>query len=99
MSETRRVLAAGVAALLVSTGAWCQSAVGETALVEAARDGASAEALALLDEGAEADAAAADGSTALLWAAHRGDAALVERLLASGADPSRANAYGATPLS
>ncbi len=71
----------------------------DASLLDAAREGRSAEALALLEQRKDATAREADGTTALHWAAYHGDAALVRRLLKAGASPSRANDYGATPLS
>jgi ankyrin repeat protein len=61
--------------------------------------GMRAEALTLLERGANADERASDGATALLWAAHTGDLELVRALIAKGADPTLPNDYGATPLS
>ena len=95
--KARFMSRAGLAALgvaLLGAGA----ALGEPALVDAARSGDAANAVALIEGGADVNAPEANGTTALLWAAHRGDSALVERLLAEDADPSAANAFGATPM-
>ena len=69
-----------------------------TPLLEAARSGNHAAALALVREGADVRAAEADGTTALHWAANFGDAELARALLAAGADAAAANRYGVTPL-
>lgn len=69
-----------------------------TPLLEAARSGNRAAALALVREGADVRAAEADGTTALHWAASFADAELARALLAAGADASAANRYGMTPL-
>lgn len=67
-------------------------------LLGAAQKGSATEVRALLDQGADANARAADGSTPLLFAAHVGDAAGVQALLAAKADPNLANRYGVAPL-
>lgn len=67
-------------------------------LLDAAREGRSAEALALLEQHADAKASESDGTTALHWATYHGDVALVRRLLKAGANPSQPNDYGSTPL-
>ncbi|WP_395095069.1 ankyrin repeat domain-containing protein [Armatimonas sp.] len=54
---------------------------------------------ALLQRGAQVNAAQADGMTALHWAAHHGDLATAKRLLSAHADVSAANRYGVKPLS
>jgi ankyrin repeat protein len=68
-------------------------------LIDAAKAGDTAAAVALLAGGADVNASEADGTTALHWAAHRGDADLVRRLLRAGANVNAANDYGATPMS
>ena len=80
--------AAASAELLVAAGAPIDdtAAVGTTPLVVAAQHGFHEVAAALLELGADPDAAGA-GQAALHWAALRGDRELVEILLAHGADP------------
>jgi uncharacterized protein len=70
-------------------------------LVEAARTGADAMAVALLNAQPRVDVnqRSSDGTSALHWAVHHDDVNLTERLLKLGADPNSRNDYGATPLS
>jgi cytohesin len=67
-------------------------------LLEAAQDMRPASVLALLAEGADPDARAADGSTAMLYAAHVGNFETVQALLNAGGDPNLANRYGVAPM-
>jgi ankyrin repeat protein len=69
---------------------------GMSALVEAAHSGQTAAAVALLDAGADPNAAGA-GYSALHAAILRGDVALAKALLAHGANPNLAVAKG-TPI-
>lgn len=70
----------------------------DTRLVEAARAGNTAAAVALLQRKANPNAAEPDGTTALHWAVRNDDVALADRLLKAGADPKAANRYGMTAL-
>jgi ankyrin repeat protein len=74
------------------------AALADSPLIEAVRGGDRDAALALLEAGADANAAEANGTTALHYAAHHGDAALVARLLEAGADPARANEFGSSAM-
>jgi uncharacterized protein len=67
-------------------------------LVDLAQTGPSAQAIALIDQGADVNAASDNGTTALIWAVHRDDRPLIERLLKAHANVKTANQYGATPL-
>ncbi len=67
-------------------------------LVDAAAGQDAAAVRALIDEGADVNAARPDGATALLWAAHWDDLETVELLLRAGADPNAADDHGVTPL-
>src|SRR5688572_9960063 len=69
-----------------------------TPLVDAVKREDGAAVNALLDRGAEVDAAESDGTTALHWAAQLDDAAIVELLLEAGANASAANRFQVTPL-
>jgi uncharacterized protein len=70
----------------------------EAKLLDAAQRSDSAEVRALLADGADANARAADGSTPLLFAAHVGDVDGVKALLAAAADPTLTNRYGVGPI-
>jgi ankyrin repeat protein len=89
-----RVRTSAVLPLLVAYAACC----GAGPLVDAARAGNHAEALALLEQHADANDRMVDGTTALHWAVHNGDADLVQRLIKAGANVSRSNDYGSTPM-
>jgi len=67
-------------------------------LVDAAQRQDAAQALALIDHGADVNATAADGTTPLMWAAHSGDVALVQALLKAHAKVDVSNAYGANAM-
>lgn len=89
---------AALAAALLAIASLVAVDVSAAWLVDAIRDGNRTTALALLDDGADPNAASDDGTTALHWAVANGDAELVARLVAAGADPNVANVYGATPM-
>jgi ankyrin repeat protein len=72
---------------------------GASPLVDAAKSGDRAAALALIDERADVNLPEADGTTALHWAVHHDDLTLVDRLIRAGADVNAKNDYGATPMS
>ena len=82
---TRAVLA--VAALLgivvahMSAGAWIESPVADAAM-----RGDRAAVRALLQQGADVNAAQGDGMTALHWASRAGDADTVRMLIFAGAN-------------
>jgi len=84
-------------ALLLAAGpgtAWASAP-----LVEAARNGDRATALALLDQRIDVNQAESDGTTALHWAVYNDDVELVTRLIRAGANVNAKNDYGATPMS
>jgi ankyrin repeat protein len=85
--------------VLLTVTAPALGATDAASLVELAMSDQTQAAVALIDQGADVNAAAPDGSTALLWAAHRDDRVLIERLLKAHADPKAANHFGATPMS
>jgi uncharacterized protein len=98
VSIKKKTLATLMAFACVSTApAWADPAA-DTDLLEAARSGHEADALAALKAGAKASAATADGTTALHWAAMQGEQKLVAALLKAGANASTSNDYFATPL-
>jgi ankyrin repeat protein len=73
-------------------------AAGESAIVEAAKQGDFSAVRAQLVKRANVNEAGRDGSTALLWAAYHSDVAAVKALVAAGAKVNVANKYGVTPL-
>jgi ankyrin repeat protein len=73
-------------------------AAGDSALVDAAKQGNFTAVRAQIARRADVNAPARDGSTALLWAAYHSDVAAVKSLVAAGAKVNVANKYGVTPL-
>jgi ankyrin repeat protein len=92
----RNALAAFLSVGVVTTLAAAQAQ--DVRLVQAARAAERAQAIALLDRGADPNQMSADGTTALHWAARNNDAMLVDRLLRAGARPHPDNRYGTTPI-
>lgn len=79
----------------------CALAAGLNAagsLFDAAKAGDKAAIRTLLQQKADAKAAAPDGATALHWVAYHDDAESLDLLLKAGADVNTANDLGATPL-
>ncbi len=73
-------------------------AAAGTPLIDAVKRQDAAAVNALLDRGADVNAAEGDGTTALHFAAQLDDLAVVERLLEAGASPAAANRFAVTPL-
>ena len=67
-------------------------------LVDAARNADKDQVRALVQQGANVNAADADGTTALHWASYRDDLEIAELLIRAGARVNAANDLGATPL-
>jgi ankyrin repeat protein len=67
-------------------------------LLEATQQANPSDVRALLAEGADANARAADGSTPLIYAAHFGDSASVQALLGAQGNPNLTNRYGVGPM-
>jgi thioredoxin-like negative regulator of GroEL len=67
-------------------------------LIEAAKNGDTAQVKALLDKGADVNARDKDGLTALMWAAAGGRTDIVKALLDKGADVNAKTSYGYTAL-
>jgi uncharacterized protein len=84
-----------VAVLLAAT---LPFTAGGTPLADAVKRHDGAAVNALLDRGAEVDAAEADGTTALHWAAQLDNLAAVNLLLEAGADAAAVNRFNVTPL-
>ncbi len=83
-----------VSALALLSG----SAFAASPLADAIENGRREQALQLIDQGADVNAAQGDGATPLHWAAYKLDADLVARLLKRGARADVPNRFGATPL-
>ena len=75
------------------------AAGGSTPLIDAVKAGNREAVRALLQQGADVNAAEADGSTPLHWAAQAADVEGVRALLAAGAKADVANRNRITPLS
>src|SRR5213593_3245695 len=67
-------------------------------LVDAARNADREAVRALIQQGANVNAAEADGTTALHWASYRDDVESADLLIRAGAKVNAANDLGATPL-
>lgn len=67
-------------------------------LLDAARGRDTAQALALIEAGANVNAASANHTTALHWAAHYGNVELARALLRAGARADVTNDFGSTPI-
>src|SRR5687768_1127546 len=85
-----------VVAVLATLAA--DAAAQDLRLVQAAKSGEQAQAIALLGAGADPNQKSGDGTTALHWAARNDDAVLVDRLLRAKAVAHPVNRYGATPI-
>lgn len=92
-----RPAACGWVALLLITG--ILSAAEEALLARAAQQKDFAAVAALVEEGADVDAAQVDGMTALHWAVYHDDAETVKLLIDAGANATSKNRYGVTALS
>jgi ankyrin repeat protein len=74
------------------------AAAERSPLVDAARNTDKEQVRALVQHGANVNAADADGTTALHWASYRDDLEIAELLIRAGAKVNAANDLGATPL-
>src|ERR1700742_4695026 len=83
---------------LIGTAAPALAAQEPPSLVELAQAGQSAQAIALIDKGADVNAVSDNGTTALIWAVHRDDLPLIRQLLKAHANVRAANQYGATAM-
>ena len=73
-------------------------AADRTPLIDAARNADTDALRALLKQGVDVNAAAADGTTALHWASYRDAVEVADLLIRAGANVNAANDLGATPL-
>ena len=77
------------------------AAAGQAAdvlLVDAVKTGSLADVRALIEQGADVNAAEVDGTTPLHWASHGQDVEIARLLLAAGAGVNVGNRYGVRPL-
>jgi ankyrin repeat protein len=89
----RWMLAATLLGLCAGT-----AGAAQVSLADAAQNQDPAQALALVAQGADVNAASPDGTTPLMWAAHLGDYALVQALLKAHAKVDVSNAFGANAM-
>ena len=87
-----------VAGLVVNGDIAALRAADRVPLIDAARNADIKALRALLTQGVDVNAAAADGTTALHWASYRDDVETADLLIRAGANVNAANDLGATPL-
>ena len=91
-------LSALVVAVLIGADTAALRAADPASLVDAARAADVTALRALIRQGADVNAAAADGTTALHWASYRDNLEIADLLIRAGAKVDAANDLGATPL-
>jgi ankyrin repeat protein len=95
----RIVLTLVIASVMIASAFAADTvATTDTRLVQAAKAGNSAAALALIQKRVDPNVAEPDGTTALHWAVRSNDLTLVDRLIKAGAKANTANRYGVTPI-
>ena len=92
----RRLVGSALALLLAAGGV--ARAAESSALIDAVKRQDRAAVSALLDRGADVNAAEADGATPLHFAAEADDLALIDALLEAGASVNAKNRFNVTPL-
>lgn len=90
---------AGTLPLTLLMAATAAAAIGDSRLVDAAKNQDIKTVRALVAQHVDVNARSDDGSTALLWAAHLNDLDTADLLLHAGADANLANEFRMTPLS
>jgi ankyrin repeat protein len=78
---------------------FCGTALAESPLADLIQNGRRLDAVELIENGADVNAAQPDGTTALHWAVYKIDVPLVQQLLQAGANGAAVNRYGSSPLS
>lgn len=96
--KTLQKAAAAALTLFVFTACATIPAGMVTPLHEAVRDGNRAEALDLIEAGAEVNTRDENAQTPLHYCANNGEVALMRALLEAGADPNAVDSEGNTPL-
>src|SRR5438105_10618534 len=98
VNNTRTAAAVGCA-IALAFGVTSHARVGGSAVADAAMQADAAAVRALLQQGADVNAAEGDGMTALHWAAEHGDPDLASLLLKAGANTRAETRIGRhTPL-
>lgn len=90
---------AGMLLMVLSAVTGAAAGLGDSRLVDAARNQDRQKIRSLLSQHMDVNSRADDGSTALLWAAHWNDLETADLLLRAGADANAANDLRMTPLS
>ena len=98
MSDSLRKWTGFWALAMVMGGGFAASAATDTRLVDAMARQDKQAARALMKQGVDVNAQAADGTTALHWAAHWNDLETVDLFVKAGARVNTADAHGVTPL-
>ena len=93
--KVRHVMGVGLAGVFLLT---ISLAAANTDVADAAMRKDRAGLQALLQKGANVNAAQADGARAIHWAVYNGDLEMTKMLIAAGADVKVANRNGSTPL-
>jgi len=97
--DRSKLVGAGLVCALLWAAAAVRAGVADSAVADAAMRGDASAVRALLQRGADVNAAQGDGMTALHWAAEHGDHDLAAVLLESGANPGAETRIGRhTPL-
>jgi len=94
----RATILASVLSLPLVAGAALAADTGNSALVNAAKQGDRAAVQSILSGPAKQEIAATQGVAALIWAASHNDKEMVDLLLSAGVNPKAANEFGATAL-
>ena len=98
VANSRRSAAGVVATALGLLVVAATAPAADLTLLEAAEQGAGAEALARIANGANPNQRDASGTAAIMWAAYHGDLELVNALIDAGADVTSTNAFGTSAI-
>lgn len=98
MSPRKTFLALTIAAALLGGGAFASESLLSAVRQSALEGEGAVDVQALLQQGADVNAADADGTTAIALAVHADQVAIVKALLDAGADVAATNRYGVGPL-
>ena len=98
MTHKRSLIGALVLGVLLNGVPAATGPAPDVPLVDAVKAGNVADVRALIEQGANVNAAEVDGTTPLHWASHGPDVEMVRLLLAAGAGVNVGNRYGVRPL-